>query len=712
MNHEQKRQDAGVAYEGKGPHLKILWQNINDRWKPQYLPDPNTYIGSKNDGKGDPHPSGYSPYDFESIMHYPGGSSFDTIPASNERLVGNRKHLTAGDILQINDVYQCIPAGASKVTTTTTTTTPDPTMLFCDFEGTQDLCGGAFSQDKADVFDWTYSTGGTPSGGTGPAAAASGKAYLFIETSSPRKKGEVAKLVSAPVALGKGASISMNYHMLGGGIGRLIVNVIEAGTSQGAVLLDKQGTQGNAWHPWTKDLAAYEGKTVSFSISGIVGGSWQGDIAIDAIALRGVSGPNTGNPKPPSATPPPPTSLPTAAPTSPPTAAPTSPPTAAPTSRPTAAPTHPPTAAPTSRPKKPPTTSPTSKTCSFENGLCGMFKQDKNDVFDWTTANGGKTPSGGTGPSKAKTGKKFLFIETSWPRKAGDVATLVSNPVTLSQGGSMSMQYNMNGGSIGELQVVMNYGGKKTTLLKKTGKKGKQWILFHHDLGKYAGETVSFEISGKRGSSWQGDIAIDDVSINAGSAVGNPSPTKGPSTSPPTAAPTSPPTAAPTSPPTGAPTAAPTAAPTSAPTVAPTAAPTSWPTAAPTSPPTVAPTAAPTSAPTGAPTAAPTAAPITPTVAPTSPPTAPTDPVQAIKDLNGKLASGLKSNEAKMQALDQKFDNRVNDMDKLLQSILNKLNGGLTLSEEDEEVEVDEPGADSEEPANTELEAADVSFDY
>ncbi|CAK9038096.1 unnamed protein product, partial [Durusdinium trenchii] len=109
MNHEQKRPDAQAAWNGHGPHLIMHWQNIDAGWISQYLPDDRTYVGSTNQGQAlkcytrdDPY-SGYAPYDYGSIMHYPPGSAYDTDPASNENLMGNRKHLTTGDIDQILD---------------------------------------------------------------------------------------------------------------------------------------------------------------------------------------------------------------------------------------------------------------------------------------------------------------------------------------------------------------------------------------------------------------------------------------------------------------------------------------------------------------------------------------------------------------------------------------------------------------------------------
>ncbi|CAL1152786.1 unnamed protein product, partial [Cladocopium goreaui] len=95
MSHEQQRPDGPDVFYGKGPHLEVFWDNIASNWQSQYLPEEDVYTGSKNDGSGDPQ-VGYAPYDFESIMHYGGGSAFDTIPSSQESLVGQRSYLSTG----------------------------------------------------------------------------------------------------------------------------------------------------------------------------------------------------------------------------------------------------------------------------------------------------------------------------------------------------------------------------------------------------------------------------------------------------------------------------------------------------------------------------------------------------------------------------------------------------------------------------------------
>lgn len=110
MNHEQKRPDATQNYHGHGPFLVVHWEHVPEDWRDQYHEDPASYVGSTNDGDGDPH-TGYAPYDFESIMHYPANDHFDTVPADARALTGQRHQLSAGDVDQLLDAYQCRTKG-------------------------------------------------------------------------------------------------------------------------------------------------------------------------------------------------------------------------------------------------------------------------------------------------------------------------------------------------------------------------------------------------------------------------------------------------------------------------------------------------------------------------------------------------------------------------------------------------------------------------
>lgn len=64
--------------------------------------------------------------------------------------------------------------------------------------------------------------------------------------------------------------------------------------------------------------------------------------------------------------------------------------------------------------------------CTFDFGMCGFFQVHMDD-FDWIWSNQ-STPTVGTGPDRDHTSGTgyYVYIETSPPRKPGDVADLSS----------------------------------------------------------------------------------------------------------------------------------------------------------------------------------------------------------------------------------------------------------------------------------------------
>eukprot|EP00419_Tripos_fusus_P038469 CAMPEP_0172787598 /NCGR_PEP_ID=MMETSP1074-20121228/206532_1 /TAXON_ID=2916 /ORGANISM="Ceratium fusus, Strain PA161109" /LENGTH=492 /DNA_ID=CAMNT_0013624621 /DNA_START=262 /DNA_END=1741 /DNA_ORIENTATION=- len=112
MLHEQSRPDASGTVAGHGPYLKIHWQNIASDWRSQWAPSMGSYVGSADDGHGDPH-VGYSEYDYDSLMHYAcedmDGKKCEKMYPSKGGSIGQRVGLSQGDVQQILDMYQCKP---------------------------------------------------------------------------------------------------------------------------------------------------------------------------------------------------------------------------------------------------------------------------------------------------------------------------------------------------------------------------------------------------------------------------------------------------------------------------------------------------------------------------------------------------------------------------------------------------------------------------
>jgi hypothetical protein len=177
----------------------------------------------------------------------------------------------------------------------------------------------------------------------------------------------------------------------------------------------------------------------------------------------------------------------------------------------------PPTPAPTPAPPLAPSD------CSFESGNC-FWLQDTSDDFDWSPGSG-RTPSGGTGPSQASDGSKYLFIETSAPRAPGDEAILTSPAMALATNQKIVFDYNMDGADIGSLNFLVD----GQSMWGDGSDHGNVWKTAEVDLSAYTGNDVILGFQGLRGKSWQGDIAIDNVRFVPVSTVPVPMPMPPPS---------------------------------------------------------------------------------------------------------------------------------------------------------------------------------------
>jgi hypothetical protein len=192
----------------------------------------------------------------------------------------------------------------------------------------------------------------------------------------------------------------------------------------------------------------------------------------------------------------------------------------------------PPTSPTTPGPTSPP--SPTDKKCSFESRAdlgCGMWMNAQGDNFDWTQKSG-KTPSCGTGPSAASDGSQYIFIETSSPRRrrrrlrTGDKAKLqTKSAVKLGALSTLKFDYHMHGRSVGKLQVLVD----SDVVFEKAGSQANGWHTETLKLDKYAGKSSTVAFVASRGTSWSGDIAIDNVHFDTGGGGSG-----GPTTLPPT----------------------------------------------------------------------------------------------------------------------------------------------------------------------------------
>ncbi|MCT4630722.1 immunoglobulin-like domain-containing protein, partial [Winogradskyella sp.] len=152
-------------------------------------------------------------------------------------------------------------------------------------------------------------------------------------------------------------------------------------------------------------------------------------------------------------------------------------------------------------------------------GSIGMWSQSTADDLNWTVDASG-TPSSGTGPSSAVQGSDYIYVEasgngTGYPDKRAIITSPcfdlsgLTNPV-------FSFQYHMYGasnmGSI-DLEISDDDGANWTSIWNQTGNQGNQWLKVELDLSAYIGNNIQVRFNRFVGSTWQADIAIDDVQL-------------------------------------------------------------------------------------------------------------------------------------------------------------------------------------------------------
>ncbi|KAL9979998.1 hypothetical protein ACROYT_G008528 [Oculina patagonica] len=157
--------------------------------------------------------------------------------------------------------------------------------------------------------------------------------------------------------------------------------------------------------------------------------------------------------------------------------------------------------------------------CDFDfgDGFCRWSKSNDNkDKFEWLLGSGA-TPSSKTGPSADHTSgaDSYLYVEASSPAQEGNKARLLSDQFPATDGRCLSFWYHMYGESTGSLNVyVKDSSGKSTLVWSKSGDQGDQWSEAKLTLESKLDYEVEFEAV--RGTSFRGDMALDDIRFTDG----------------------------------------------------------------------------------------------------------------------------------------------------------------------------------------------------
>ncbi|XP_019882967.2 MAM and LDL-receptor class A domain-containing protein 1-like [Camponotus floridanus] len=167
--------------------------------------------------------------------------------------------------------------------------------------------------------------------------------------------------------------------------------------------------------------------------------------------------------------------------------------------------------------------------CNFAGGFCD-WNNDAEDDFDWTISRGSGNPT--TGPamdssSDRATAGGYAFIDSSFPRRPGDTAKLISSnfPATSADMPMcMHFWFHMFGSGVGYLKLFLRHfrssNGQPQEIWGLSGNAGNAWFMSQVTISSLDDFQLIFEAS--VGNTDMGDIAIDDISYGPGACPVSP----------------------------------------------------------------------------------------------------------------------------------------------------------------------------------------------
>jgi RHS repeat-associated protein len=141
----------------------------------------------------------------------------------------------------------------------------------------------------SDDIDWVRDNDGTPSTYTGPSSASNGKYYAYIEASGYYNKNARLQSPAYNFKDAERAFISFDYHMYGGDMGNLYLQVStdNGSTWSYPAIWSRSGGQGWDWQHELIDLSSYTGGSdpVLIRFEGVTGSGYKSDMALDNIRV-------------------------------------------------------------------------------------------------------------------------------------------------------------------------------------------------------------------------------------------------------------------------------------------------------------------------------------------------------------------------------------------------------------------------------------------
>ena len=188
-----------------------------------------------------------------------------------------------------NGVWSVMPSNPLQISSCL-----NPITIF-PFEDNFELGLNNWTQDPSNDFDWEINSGGTPSAGTGPAAAFEGFNYIYTEASNGNNPSKKAAIISPCLNLSayNNPVLHFWYHKYGNNQGSFSVDVsTDNGVSWTWNHWYISGNLGNQWQSAAIDLSMFNVSEVRVRLRVITGdGSngqgWQSDVAVDKLSVLG-----------------------------------------------------------------------------------------------------------------------------------------------------------------------------------------------------------------------------------------------------------------------------------------------------------------------------------------------------------------------------------------------------------------------------------------
>ena len=120
-------------------------------------------------------------------------------------------------------------------------------------------------------------------------------------------------------------------------------------------------------------------------------------------------------------------------------------------------------------------------------------------------------------------GAYYIYVEASSPNNTNK-KTILNSPcfnLTSANTATFTFKYHMYGattmGAL-KLEASTNNGSTWTEVWSKSGNQGNSWLSGSVNLNSYIGNTVKLRFVGSTTTTWQGDIAVDDVALTTATA--------------------------------------------------------------------------------------------------------------------------------------------------------------------------------------------------